>query len=197
MSPAIRVIQTHDGSGQPAAAESVIAIEPRAGEALSATIRDALRPWTPSTTADPGVYTYAFEQGSGWLRLEGVALIDTNRVDDLVRLLETERVVGTDPMPGTELGALSPLVIHQRNPVTQIVFGAVGVTVGIVAAVQPLFLAADGTVAIVLVLMGAILAALGTAVIIVGSRRLRWWRNARAEALTSGKPLPDDLKLLG
>lgn len=192
----IRIFQSHDAAGQPAAAEFVHEVRYEGLRSLTETTMDFLRPLSPRETEHPGVFWYTDPaQGSGWLRLEEFPAVNVTEVQQAVRTLQLSSAIGeAEPVRQEVLSFGNSLVNRTTNPYFKILFGVVVLILMVFIAVRMLTAGAPGPGQIVAVVVAAIVSALAIYLIANGLRRRSWWHKARAEAKRTGTPLPDQLK---
>lgn len=192
----IRLVQTTDPAGRPAAREYVRAVQYEGMRSISETVMDFLRPLSPRETENPGVFWYTDPaHGAGWLRLEGFGAVTIDEVQQAVRTLAIEAAVGQpEPVRQEVLSFGNSLANRTTNPYFKIGAGAVVLGLVIFGAVR-LFTEPGmdpGKAFAALAMVGV--AVLCVILIVNGFRRRAWWHRARAEARRQGVRLPDRLK---
>lgn len=188
----VRIVQTHDASGAPAPAEYLQTVYNVTASTLGFDAMTFLRPLSPTRTTDPLVFYYTDPgRGSGWLRLEGFAPEDAQRIHELVQIDEISRVVGSDPTPKDDLTVGRGALLRSNNPWAFIVLGAVIALFPAVMWVRSPPAAENVPGYLVMV---AIMVILGGVLLVYGIIRARWWHRARRYAKETGQTLPPDLR---
>lgn len=197
MGPAVRIFQELDASGAPSPIEFLQPIPSRFPRTSAQVVFEYLQRLQLARTERNGVYRYSDPgRGSGWLRVEGVGPI---LLDDLERQVEvlvvSQRIGASDPHQQPEFFGQST-VIRSSNPHIQIGIGVVLATTGALLVFAAFASRAPIAAMIVLLVFGVLIFAGATAVIIVGARRLAWWRRARADVRARGERMPEHLRIL-
>ncbi len=187
----VRILQTHDSAGADAPAEYERVVTNTTASTLGWDAMTFLRPLTPTRTADPLVFSYVDpEQGSGWLRLEGFAPADVQRIGELVQIEEISRVVGHDRIPKDDLTIGRAALLRTNNPWFMLPLGIVIAVMGVLVAAFP----QNGADPVVSAVIGIPLVLTGVAVTVVGIIRTIWWQRARNYAIKTGQTLPPELR---
>ena len=187
----MRIFQTHSAAGVPDAGEFVVVMHHRTMNTLGSDTMDFLRPMNPTQTEHPGVFLYNDPaRGSGWLRLERFLKGDAERIQELVRMEEISRAVGTEPLKNPDIAFGNALAMRTNNPWVMFAVAAFGVIAG-VGTFTAIPRVDSGATA--LVVMGIILILAGIGAAISGAIRLPWWRKARKYAREHGGTMPSDL----
>lgn len=183
----MRILQTHDVAGRPAAAEFLVPIPD------SLAVATALAPFELHPTDRAGVYTYRdAARGSGWLELLGFPPGGLQRAADAVLMVRVERELGGGMAPFRNEDVHVPRTSRSQNPWLRIVFGTVGILLG-VWVVLTAVTASELALAIACWVMGPLLVAAFGWLLVSGIRQVRWWHAARATALRLEGRVPDRL----
>lgn len=199
MTTTVRVFQTHDAAGREAPAEFAEHFPFRNTHASEKDVWGFIAPLQPRSTSTSGVYAYVDPgTGSGWLRVEGYAVI-VGRMDELVRLSEINAAIGRpEPFGSVHPGSGGPAVFASRNPFVQFVAGLLLLAAAVIGFVSFSKLASSPPALQVVIMVLLVVLALGSAALVfVGARRMRWWLAARAQAKRDGGSLPSDLETFG
>jgi len=188
----VRIFQTHNAQGEPAAAEYVQVIVDDGGiYNFAAIVMKFLAPLSPRQTQTPGVFSYTDPvRGAGWLRLEEFSRVDAARIQELVRMEEITAAVGPEPLRSEDIRFVNAIALRSHNPWVIFVFAAV--LLGFSIAMFSVAFEREQTVGYLL--MGTLFVALAIALGVQSSIRLRWWLKARRHARAHGGDLPSDLK---
>jgi hypothetical protein len=190
----VRIFQTHNAAGAPAPAEYVRVIHHNSVITLGSEAMEFLAPLNPTQTEHPGVFRYTDPaNGSGSLRLEEFATSDAARIQELVRMEEINRVVGTEPFRPADLAVGNALVLRTNNPWIMFTFAAVSIGCGCAALTTPFRFPLGTGETTAIVLMSVLLMGLGIVLAVRSTIQLRWWRRARQLARAQGGPMPTDL----
>jgi hypothetical protein len=189
----VRVFQTHNAAGAPEPQEFAETIHHRTANTLGSDAMDFLRPLNLMQTEHPGVFTYNDPaRGRGWLRLERFSGGDATRIQELVRMEEITRVVGTEPMRPADISIGNAMAMRTNNPYVMFAIALVSIICGI--AILPALLIAANTAEVVgLIAVGGILILAGIAAAVIAAIRFPWWRRARQYARQQGGSMPPDL----
>jgi hypothetical protein len=188
---AVRIHQTHDASGTPAAAEfleylpAAPLLIKRGTAAMS-----FLRPMNPSRSDREFTYFYTDPaRGSGWLELEGFGSQDAKRVQENVWMEEIERKVGQQPRRNADTHIPHALAPRFNNPWMFVAMGAMPFVLGAYILPrlneQPATAVLAGVIVGVLMILGAVLAFVNL------RKRVPWWHRARRYAREHGPMHPD------
>jgi hypothetical protein len=187
----VRILQTHDVAGRPAAAEFLVPIPD--SQSLELAVATVLAPFELHPTDRAGVYTYRdLSRGSGWLELLGFTPGGLQRAADAVLMVRVERELGRGMAPFRNEDVHVPRTSRSQNPWLRIVFGTVGILLGawvVLTAVT----ASELPLAIACWVMGPLLVAAFGWLLVSGIRQVRWWHAARATALRLEGRVPDRL----
>jgi len=196
----VRLFQLEDAEGRPAPAQSVREVPVMTMRIMAESAIRVIGDLELSPTVESGSYLYRDPAGgAGWLRLEGFRRSDLEVADDLVRTFEISRSIGrSDPHRPEDLGSIAYLTPRTTNPFVQIGMGAVALIMGAVGLVVVLVGGIHGGAgaAIAAGITCAGLVGVGIWALVIGGRRVPWWRAARAEAKRRGGSPPDQLKIV-
>lgn len=147
-----------------------------------------------------GIYWYSDPRlGSGWLRVEPSPAVESERLDEIVRLHDIYRVVGPDPWKRVEdVRHFKYSLLRSSSPVVGGLFGLIAMAGGIsvILSIPIQFANEHLAVKILLLLLGVILVGSSASLLAIQIKRWKWWIAARAEAKKCGR-MPRDLGVLG
>ena len=197
MGAAVRIVQERDASGAPNPVEFLQPIAEEFPKTRAQVVFEYLQPLRLERTSQHGVYRYVDPgRGSGWLRAEGLNVFMRDDLDRMIEVLVVSQRIGArDPHAQPEFFG-QETVIRSSNPNIQIgigvVFAVAGVGVGL-----PAFVAPDVPIAaaITLLCLGVGILGSGVAIVVIGARRLSWWRRARADVRARGERMPQNLQI--
>jgi hypothetical protein len=202
--PQLRFFQLRDAAGTDSLREWTVEAPSRFLESPAVSLVRVIRQYNPKLTDHMGVYWYLQPGvGSGWMRAEGASPRDIATLHELVLVDDLAAATATTegswridpPVPGFG----QP---RTGNPYVLIVWGAIVVVLGVISTFAVTFGAqfaatplpgriSAGAISLVLVPLGIVL-------VVIGTRRMRWWRATRAEAKRRGiTDLPDKISGMG
>jgi hypothetical protein len=192
----IRLFQTTNVAGEPAADEFVREVRYEGLRSLTETVMDFLRPLSPRETEHPGVFWYTDpSSGSGWLRMEQFRAVNVDEVTQAVRVLQIDAAIGqSEPVRQEVLSFGNAVVNRTTNPYFKILFGVAVLALMAFAVVRMVQTGGGSAGTVVVIVILAAVSVPCIVLIVQGLRRRAWWHRARAEARRQGVSLPDQLK---